>query len=90
MGDRPKNAKGYPFVFSTMGGETPFSGFSKAKTALDEHIAKIRQDAGRDPMPGWVLHDLRRTAKTLMTRAGVRPDISERVLAHVIPGVEGV
>jgi hypothetical protein len=25
-----------------------------------------------------------------MARAGVRPDISERVLAHVIPGVEGI
>jgi hypothetical protein len=25
-----------------------------------------------------------------MARAGVRPDISERVLSHVIPGVEGV
>jgi hypothetical protein len=31
----------------------------------------------------------RRTAKTLMVRAGVRPDISERVLGHVIAGVEG-
>jgi len=41
-------------------------------------------------MPPWKLHDLRRTSKTLMTRAGVRPDISERVLSHVIPGVEGV
>ena len=38
----------------------------------------------------WTLHDLRRTAKTLMARAGVRPDISERVLGHVIGGVEGV
>jgi hypothetical protein len=38
----------------------------------------------------WTLHDLRRTAKTLMSRAGVRPDISERVLGHVIDGVEGV
>jgi integrase len=38
----------------------------------------------------WTFHDLRRTAKTLMMRAGVRPDISERVLGHVIPGVEGV
>jgi integrase len=38
----------------------------------------------------WRLHDLRRTAKTLMVRAGVRPDISERVLGHVIRGVEGV
>jgi hypothetical protein len=25
-----------------------------------------------------------------MQRAGVRPDISERALAHVIPGVEGI
>ena len=40
-------------------------------------------------MPNWTLHDLRRTAKTLMARAGVRPDISERVLGHVIAGVEG-
>jgi integrase len=35
------------------------------------------------------LHDLRRTAKTLMVRAGVAPHISERVLGHVINGVEG-
>ena len=40
-------------------------------------------------LPNWTLHDLRRTAKTLMVRAGVRPDISERVLGHVITGVEG-
>jgi integrase len=42
-----------------------------------------------DPLPNWTLHDLRRTAKTLMARAGVRPDISERVLGHVMTGVEG-
>ena len=41
-------------------------------------------------MPHWTVHDVRRTCKTLMSRAGVRPDISERVLGHVIPGVEGV
>ena len=41
-------------------------------------------------MPHWVTHDLRRTARSLMSRAGVRPDIAERVLGHAIPGVEGV
>jgi integrase len=41
-------------------------------------------------MPPWVLHDLRRTARTLMSRAGVLADIAERVLGHVIPGVRGV
>jgi len=45
--------------------------------------AKVRS------LPNWTLHDLRRTAKTLMARAGVRPDISERVLGHAIAGVEG-
>jgi hypothetical protein len=40
-------------------------------------------------MPPWVNHDLRRTAKTLMVRASIRPDISERVLGHTIKGVEG-
>jgi integrase len=93
MGQSPKSAdaKNYPFVFSTDYGKTPFSGYSKAKEALDNEIAKLRKAEGREPMPQWQLsRDVRRTAKTLMQRAGVRPDISERVLAHVIPGVEGV
>ena len=38
----------------------------------------------------WTIHDLRRTARSLMSRAGVRPDIAERVLGHAIKGVEGV
>jgi integrase len=37
----------------------------------------------------WSLHDLRRSARSLLSRAGVRPDIGERVLGHVIPGVGG-
>jgi integrase len=91
IGPRPAGAKHRPYVFSTAGGTKPFSGYSKAKAALDERIAKLRKSTNRDPMPAWTLsRDVRRTAKTLMARAGVRPDISERVLAHVIPGVEGV
>ena len=51
--------------------------------------AQAKKGAKVEPIPNWTLHDLRRTAKTLMVRAGVRPDISERVLGHVIAGVEG-
>jgi integrase len=40
-------------------------------------------------MPHWTLHDLRRTARSLMSRAGVDKDIGERCLAHVIGGVRG-
>ena len=66
---------------------TPFTGYDKPKKALDKAVATAN---GGEPLPNWTLHDLRRTAKTLMARAGVRPDISERVLGHVIRGVEGV
>jgi integrase len=40
--------------------------------------------------PRWTLHDLRRTARSLMSRAGVRSDIAERVMGHAIKGVEGI
>jgi integrase len=36
---------------------------------------------------GWTLHDLRRTARSLMSRAGVSADIAERCLGHVLPGI---
>jgi integrase len=39
---------------------------------------------------GWVLHDLRRTARSLMSRAGVADNVGERCLGHVIGGVRGV
>ena len=73
---------------------TPFSGFGKSKAAFDKALQQALQKHMRagetaEPLPNWTLHDLRRTAKTLMARAGVRPDISERVLGHVIAGVEG-
>jgi integrase len=83
----PKQQKNSQFIFSTTDGEVPFSGFSKAKTELDKAIADIREKAGRPPMANWVLHDLRRTARTLMSRAKVLPDNAERCLGHVIGGV---
>jgi integrase len=68
-------------------GAIAFSGFSKAKTELDKTIAAIREREGRPPMPRWTLHDLRRTARSLMSRAKVPTDHAERVLGHVIGGV---
>jgi integrase len=77
------------FVFSTTKGELAFAGFGKSKADLDKAIADIREKAGRAPMEGWTFHDLRRTARTLMSRAGVQPDHGERCLGHVIAGVRG-
>lgn len=84
---------GCDFVFPSRS-RTPFSGFGKSKAKLDKAVLKAMQKRAKEPetiepVPNWTLHDLRRTAKTLMVRAGVRPDISERVLGHVIAGVEG-
>jgi integrase len=70
---------GNRYVFAGRG-TGPFNAFSQEKKNLDKKLG----------IPPWVIHDLRRTAKTLMARAGVRPDISERVLGHTIKGVEGV
>jgi integrase len=41
-------------------------------------------------MEPFVIHDLRRTARSLLSRAGVQSDVAERLLGHVIPGVKGV
>jgi integrase len=84
----PRRKSGY--VFSSDGGERSFSGFSKSKAALDAAIAALRKRSGRSPMPAWSHHDLRRSARSLMSRAGVSSDHAERVLGHVIPGVRGV
>jgi len=61
-------------------GDGHFSGWSPCKRSFD---AKAKVEP-------WVIHDLRRTARSLMSRAGVRPDVAERVMGHAIQGVEGV
>lgn len=85
IGDRKKG-----FMFSTTDGKKSFSGYSKAKRTLDALIAKQRKAAGLKPMPEWRLHDLRRTARSLMSRAGVSTDIAEMVLGHKLKGVRGI
>ena len=67
------------YVFSTDNGKTSFSGYSKAKANLD-------QESG---VTDWTPHDLRRTARTLMSRAGVLSDHAELALGHVLTGVKG-
>jgi len=71
--------EGNPYVFAGRG-----------KKAYNSHSAGKRELDAKVPADQWQFHDLRRTAKSLMARAGVRSDISERVLGHKIKGVEGV
>jgi integrase len=67
------------YVF-TSDGVHPFGGFSRRKKPFDVRCG----------VSGWTIHDLRRTARSLMSRAGVSSDHAERCLGHVLPGVRGV
>jgi integrase len=68
-----------PHVF-TITGRAPIAGFSRFKKEFDEASG----------VTSWTIHDLRRTARSLMSRAGVTPDTAERALGHKIAGVRGV
>jgi integrase len=74
-----------PYVFTTTG-ETPVSGFSKAKIQLDAAILRERlvKSPQAEPMPHWVVHDLRTTFNTLACDI-LHADIAvvDRILNHV-------
>jgi integrase len=85
----PRFARG--FALTTTGGARPVSGVSKMKARLDKAIAARRKKAGTEPMPSWVLHDLRRTVRTrLVSDLGVEAFVAERVIGHALPGLHGV
>jgi integrase len=73
---RPRIASN-PYVFAGRGG---------GHTTNFKHSRFLAQLPDVKP---FVLHDLRRSARSLMSRGGVRPDIAERVLGHAMKGVEG-
>jgi integrase len=52
-------------------------------TRFSHWHAAFRKRCGVD---GWTLHDLRRTARSLLSRTAVRPDIAERTLGHSVGG----
>jgi len=69
--------------------EGPFSGWSKAKAALDGRMQDLTGRAGAP----WRLHDLRRTVATGMADLGIQPHVIEAVLNHISghkAGVAGV
>lgn len=87
-------------MFST-NGETPVSGFSRAKARLDAAMLKIAkketEKAGGEPddvkLPAFVVHDTRRTVARGCQIDAVGPEVIERMLGHVThtkSGLKGV
>jgi integrase len=66
-------------VFTT-DGRRAISGFDQAKKLFDKKCG----------FSDWTIHDLRRTARSLMSRAGVPSDHAERAIGHVIGGIRGI
>jgi integrase len=63
--------EGCDFAFTTTA-LTPIRQFSSPKAKLD----------AASGTNGWTLHDLRRTARSLLSRAGVNSDVAEKCLGH--------
>jgi integrase len=73
-------------IFSTTG-DTPPSGFSRAKRNLDSAIAAMNDGK---PIPAWTIHDIRRSTASGMARCGVDLVVIERCLNHVSGSYAGV
>jgi integrase len=59
----------YPFSSNSI---TPIASFSGPKTKLDAASGVV----------GYTIHDLRRTARSLLSRAAVNSDVAEKCLGH--------
>jgi integrase len=85
------------YVF-TVSGRNALSNFTRPKSSIDRlMIAELRimaeqrrENPDKVRLTRWTFHDLRRTARSLLSRAGIDSDIAERCLAHKIGGVRGV
>ena len=64
------------FVF-TADGSRALGGFADRKAEFDKACG----------VTGWTIHDLRRTARTLLSRAGISADVAERCLGHALGGI---
>jgi integrase len=73
---------GNPFVLPGRGAAR-FNSFGRGKEGLD---AKVKEMIGAE-LPHWTIHDCRRTARSLMSRAGIDFFTAERVLGHAVGGI---
>jgi integrase len=79
--------RGNDYIFACQG-SGHFKGYSFAKKNLDKRLLDaLRADDPNAELEPWRVHDLRRTARSLMARIGVQPHIAEMTLGHVQKGI---
>jgi integrase len=83
---RISSSAGYLF---TTNGDSPVSGWSKAKRQLDALMSETARKQGKQ-LPPWRIHDLRRTAASGMARIGVQLPVIEKVLNHTSGSFGGI
>jgi integrase len=66
-----------------MNGETCAFSFTNGMITR-RHVALLK----KSETDGWRLHDVRRSARTLLSRAGVPTEAAERALGHKAPAIE--
>ncbi len=64
-----------------------FAGKDRSPASFDYRPTKIPLDKASG-VTDWRVHDLRRTARSLMSRAGVLSEHAERVLGHAVGNIE--
>jgi integrase len=75
---------GSDLVFTT-NGQTPISGFSKAKLRLDN-----ASGVGLTDRDEWRIHDIRRSVTTFMAEMAIPPHVVDKMLNHVSGAIRGV
>jgi integrase len=74
-------------IMFTTTGETPVSGFSRAKRNLDAAIAALN---GGEPLSDWTFHDIRRSVASGLARLGVALHVVEKILNHQSGSFAGI
>jgi integrase len=70
----------------------PISSFDRPKNRVDAAMSQLREGAGNweTEIAPWILHDLRRTATTIMAELNVLPHVADRILNHSGGTIRGV
>jgi integrase len=71
--------EGNPFVFASDRTNKAMVGIGKFQNRFAEACA----------LPHWTLHDLRRSGRSLLARAGINREVAEQVMGHALRGIEG-